>query len=855
MNQHQTVPRVDWLDPLRALALFGVLLNHLVEGFGPGPWFTNPSDDWPPFAVRMANVFPRGHGLPVSVVQFLGWLGDSTPGVFLLVSGFGLTWAALYRNQSTIHAYQFYKRRAVRLFPLYILLHILFMAGVLLIPGSSLAFADPKTLLSLLGLRFSDALFFYINPSWWFVWLIVQLYVLFPLLYHLLRELGSRKFLVLACLFTFVSRFSGLLGLRYSSSLYHWMTGIFFGTRLAEFCVGMVIATELKGIRERGSDQPRTSHVFAFSSLVYLLGLGASFTWYGSTVSNLLVALGLSGLFFSLWDALFRRSHLLSGVLTALGANSYGPYLVHQTPLQATGRVTAGTLHLVAAVTVIILSVPLGFYLNRFADFVLRQIEELRGQNDNRYLRIVAWVVSLAMMGTLFFVEPRAADSLSYRALSVLIGACLIFLTVVEATLSRSRTVAETVFSWLAITSSLLCLFVFPQDFGRMSLFIGGVVAVLSYLIFSRTGKRVLSWSVGSAATLLILIVLEISLARHAPVESGRWGEFPALQLHPSRTYALKPNLETHLRYNNYDYSVSTNSLGLNSPEVDYERPAEETVRILVIGDGFTMPEGMGYKHAYPALLEKEVSEMIDPGSVEVVNAGVTGYGPREQLPQLQEMAYLLRPDIVIYQFFINEFDEVNLTREQRLSSIGFISDAKYPWHEVLRRSQLKARLGMLLRSAEETLLRRSARWRYEKALLPFYESGDNWLYSQENLEEVGFYLGAMNNVCNSIGASFVIYFVPSAVEVSDPSHIPYLPRDLDLADVTRFDFHRPYASLRLITDALDIPAVNLRAPLKEHPTQPVYFPESWHWNQEGHRVVARYIAKDLSNRGLLTIG
>jgi hypothetical protein len=35
-------PHLDWLNPLKGPALLAILLNHLVEEFGPGPWFTNP---------------------------------------------------------------------------------------------------------------------------------------------------------------------------------------------------------------------------------------------------------------------------------------------------------------------------------------------------------------------------------------------------------------------------------------------------------------------------------------------------------------------------------------------------------------------------------------------------------------------------------------------------------------------------------------------------------------------------------------------------------------------------------------------------------------------------------------------
>lgn len=51
-------PPLDWLDPLKAFALLGILLNHLVEELGPGPWFTNPSSSWPPLAERLQTFFP-----------------------------------------------------------------------------------------------------------------------------------------------------------------------------------------------------------------------------------------------------------------------------------------------------------------------------------------------------------------------------------------------------------------------------------------------------------------------------------------------------------------------------------------------------------------------------------------------------------------------------------------------------------------------------------------------------------------------------------------------------------------------------------------------------------------------------
>ena len=93
------VPHVEWLNPIKAFALLAIMLNHFVEEFGTGPWFTNPSESWPDFSTRITEIFPTEHPFPISLIQFLGWLGDSGPGVFIFASGFGLMWAAILRQQ------------------------------------------------------------------------------------------------------------------------------------------------------------------------------------------------------------------------------------------------------------------------------------------------------------------------------------------------------------------------------------------------------------------------------------------------------------------------------------------------------------------------------------------------------------------------------------------------------------------------------------------------------------------------------------------------------------------------------------------------------------------------------------
>ena len=108
----------DWVDALKAFAIIGILMNHLVEEFSPGPWFTNPSNDWADFSIRMKNLLPPVENIALKFVYFLGWLGDSGPGVFILLSGFGLTMSALLNENAQLSLRSFYLKRLRRIFPL-----------------------------------------------------------------------------------------------------------------------------------------------------------------------------------------------------------------------------------------------------------------------------------------------------------------------------------------------------------------------------------------------------------------------------------------------------------------------------------------------------------------------------------------------------------------------------------------------------------------------------------------------------------------------------------------------------------------------------------------------------------------
>ncbi len=839
MTERAPASRYDWLDPVKALALVGVLWNHLIEAFGPGPWFTNPSNDWPDFARRMERLWPPGPA-PIALARFFGWLGDSAPGVFLVASGIGLTSSMLARGRGPGWVGAFFRARLGRIFPLYVAMHFVMLAGSLLVPESDLTMASKRTLASLLGLRFTASLFYYISPAWWFVWLIIQLYLIFPALYTLLERWGARRFLAVTFAFTFACRTGFIL---FSGRLYYWMSGMFFGTRLGELTAGMAIAVVLHERSRRGTPAPDGKSVGAAAALLYALGFACSFTWAGSVVSNLLVTLGMTGLFYVAWTAAIRKVAILAAAATWVGAHSFSIYLVHHTPLAWTADLLPGNplAHLAAALLVLALSFPTG----RLIEGVVDRTGAAAGRaaRAGKVPAKISWAVSMAALAAAA-VESRFSAPWVHRALSLALGAAVLLLGYVEWARDRRGGWPERLVRWTAAAAGVLTLFLLPPGMGIAAVALGAVAAVLGLLAASRIPSRLRAWSLAIAVCGLLAGASELALRRLGPIEAGSWGELPALETHTTRVYALKPDRETHLRYNNYDYHLRTNALGLPGPPVMPGSPPPGTLRILALGDAFTMPEGVEAPRAYTTLLQASLAERLAPQRVEVVNGGVTGYGPSETSREIAELGPLLRPHVVTYQFFVNEFGEVGLNPAERLEEIGLLRGGRSALQRLVEGSQLLARLRQGHERLAERLAGKPGRWRYKKSLLEYYRPGENDLYAEPTLKALRARLTEIGDVCRVLGAKLVIYYVPAAVAVSSPDQISYYPTGENLA---RYDLGRPLRALTEIARELAVPVVDLTPPLRASPVQPVYFSDSWHWNEEGHRVAAQAMADTLA--------
>jgi peptidoglycan/LPS O-acetylase OafA/YrhL len=856
--------RVEWLDPVKALALLAILLNHLVEEFGPGPWFTNPENAWPSLAVRLHTIVPPGTTLLLRGVRAAGWLGDAAPGVFILASGVGLTLSALSDPARTLDARTFYRRRVLRLFPLYIAMHIVVLAGALFVPGNLESFAGLRTMLSLAGVRALPGTFFHISPSWWFVWLILQLYLVYPYLFRALRKLGPTRFFAAALVITLAARG---IGLELPRGRYAWLTGLFFASRLAEFAVGMVLAQMIVSRRASASAPPTalapstrasaaftpsTLAIFAMSLLCYVLGLLASFTLPGALVSNLLVTVGMTGIFWAVWHSVLRPEPRLASSAQWLGRRSYAVFLLHQPPLQWTAAWLANArgAHLAAALGALGLSVPAAAGLE---DACNRAMKWRPSSIAAGTRRAIALALSLAIGAlAITVIGAREPAETVARAGAWLSAVALFALGLFYWTTRAKMRAPERFAALTALLGGALSLWIAPGTSGGFALGLGAVCAGMLMLLQAQRlvlPLRVLASLIFLGAS---MVAGELALRRIAPLETAVWGELPALQPDSARTFALIPNRTTRLRYNDYDYTVKTNSLGLTSPEIASERPTPGTFRIFITGDAFTMPEGVSYDRSYPALLGAKLTACLAPRPVQVIDGGVTGYGPNEERAQLQQLAPRYRPDVIVDQFYINELSDVTIAPAEFRRSIGLDLASRSTVRRLRDRSQIKTRIGRMARAAKETLTGHPGAWRYDLAQLDYYRTGDNPLYDTRTLGLIANALAGMKQVADSNGARFLIAFVPGAVAVSDPAQLPHFPSGEDLREPHAYDLGRPYRTLKQIADSLGIKTIDLTSDLRAAGGGPAYYPASWHWTPRGHEAAAGAIGRTLDTLGFL---
>jgi peptidoglycan/LPS O-acetylase OafA/YrhL len=309
--------RLLWIDISKGLAILFVAYFHFCSTY-----FQHgvlPPPDWSNLAVSVLTILRL-------VWSKVSGLGFHAVGVFIILSGWTLMQSTMRRAESGPLAWgSWYRARFLRLYPMYWVAHLVYLLSPFV---ARLEPVDDRIILSLLGLRFIDIQmnFMYLNAAWWYFSMLIQFYLIFPLLFWSARRLGPWWFLIIACAAGFFARYV-LLVLWPQNGL--WVLGGFAICRLPEFALGISFAmwhsqssAHVEWFLLRGAGFVVGLILYPAALQLYHGLYEYIFVDFATGACCMLEIAGIAGMIL-----LFQGPAKLFGLV---GAYSYGLYLIHQ---------------------------------------------------------------------------------------------------------------------------------------------------------------------------------------------------------------------------------------------------------------------------------------------------------------------------------------------------------------------------------------------------------------------------------------------------------------------------------------------------------------------------------------------
>ena len=249
-------------------------------------------------------------------------------------------------------------------------------------------------------------------------------------------------------------------------------------------------------------------------------------------------------------------------------------------------------------------------------------------------------------------------------------------------------------------------------------------------------------------------------------------GDHAYAQPHSTRGWANIPDVSLEYGEPEYRIGLRHNSLGFRGPEVG-PKSADRT-RVLLLGDSFAYGLGAEEDETLAARLEA-----LDP-HLEVLNAGVNGYGTGQELLLLRELGEGLKPDIVVLAFFWNDIAN-NVERDSHRFQLVSGQVVPPPPIEVLPavstsapppRRNARLRHSYLYRFTSDRM--KSVRF-WAKHLLGIpHEDGDRlpperreaaWTLERALMRE-------LRDTTAALGARLLVVIIPEQAQVQPDAHV-----------------------------------------------------------------------------------
>lgn len=289
------------------------------------------------------------------------------------------------------------------------------------------------------------------------------------------------------------------------------------------------------------------------------------------------------------------------------------------------------------------------------------------------------------------------------------------------------------------------------------------------------------------------------------------------------------------------------NSRGLRGPEIDTK--SSERQRIIMLGDSLTYGLFAAASETFSARLQSYYENTAQ--NVEVINAGVSGYTPYNELKWLETEAADLKPDVIVAVFCMNDLVDPVLhwgDPDGDFKDTPKEAFPNYQKHLTEIRPQLYKSKSDFEQFAEKFALYRAVKkWRFvhqNRSLRYVTEGERQWpvFVADESLQDIRLWtrsdseewqwlenmLRGMKQQADRIGARFAAALIPLSYQLEED--YPFRPSE---------NFLTTCGNLQI--ECLDLlPA--LRKVKDRNPfmgTHAHHLHDVWHLSEAGHRAVA----------------
>ncbi len=316
--------------------------------------------------------------------------------------------------------------------------------------------------------------------------------------------------------------------------------------------------------------------------------------------------------------------------------------------------------------------------------------------------------------------------------------------------------------------------------------------------------------------------------------------------------YRLQPGARVRFTTSEFDTEIAINSRGVrDDEEIGPKAPNER--RIVILGDSLVLSVQVPFGETFGELLEHRLNAEQSRYRYRVINAGVQGYGPVEELLFFRRVARAFEPDLVIATLFVGNDAEEAVASEGRLTdgnppAVQSLADDVTAWmRRLVRRSMVLQVLRLRAIAATERFSHRLAP---PEPPLQSY-AADPAPRIAHGLDITRRCVEAISDEAAAAGARTVVLLMPARFQLDDADY----GRLRETVAQSGGELIRDAASQRFnaAMTTLPLPRIDALAALRAAlPGPDLFFQQTVHLTPRGHQVVAAALDRFLHERHLL---